>query len=951
MERGMVVSGVLAAVVWMGTAAQPVAQVSRGSLRGEVVDTEGTPVPGVAVTVTSATLVAPAEAKTDAKGDFRIASLAVGTYQVDAALAGKGTAQGAARILDGATTRIRLVIRMSAEPGPAIPPSGGEVITIREKAAEPVTAGTGESLSYEDLIKVPTARDPWAVLSLVPGVQSNVAAVGPGQLAQDRQISLSGQPGANNLTFLDGLVIRDRTAPGTTPVFHDFDVLSEMQVSTGSYGAAAAASGLMVNLVTRSGTNAFGGSVSFFAGTAANDDETVSANLFRQPGGFTEYGGQASGAMIANRLWFSGGVSGAQTGAEAMSGGAAFDDALDLTNVTGKLTGQLRPGSLASLFVHFANRSKQGEGLAPDKAEAATWQREDEVPTVIGAEREVIGNTMLGIKVMHRDLDTTLDPLGSITDPGAVALQNAAGIFERTFFGVETSRTQTLVDVDVAQATVIGGLAHDFLAGFSAERFTDVSRFFWPNGTFTIADIPEQPVHVRPPGTNIAVGMNEVVGYVQDTISHGNLTVALGARLARQTGENLPSSTEANALNPTAVPAASFAGNSLPGFTTIDPRVGVAYALNDQTVLRGGFGSFADPLSTDVVAVQNPFRFTATVDGSEAFRFLDTTRNGLLDPNEPRGQSIFVTLPTSDPAYVQPRSEIAPELELPKTRQFSGSLSRRIGRGNVAGHVTLRRVTGIHDRVDLVTTAAGVVRPVAEADYVPGPVVESTDAGGNPVTLNTFRLDPALRFRNGVLLKNGDSTTSALETTITFDQRLSDEAFVKGWVSFSRTSREVAGFVSDRNNLDGSQDDDGRPVAEAGDAQLTANLFMNRRWSFDVLAFQPIGPLDVSVHLYGREGNPSPAVLRLNPGDGRTRALQVGTFDGFRLDPVVLLDVRIATLLNVAGQRLTVTADLFNLLNARTALQVDRSAASPTFGAPFERLTPFTVRIGARLVF
>ena len=37
---------------------------------------------------------------------------------------------------------------------------------------DPTDTGAGGRVTYEELIKVPTARDPWQVLSLIPGVQT-----------------------------------------------------------------------------------------------------------------------------------------------------------------------------------------------------------------------------------------------------------------------------------------------------------------------------------------------------------------------------------------------------------------------------------------------------------------------------------------------------------------------------------------------------------------------------------------------------------------------------------------------------------------------------------------------------------------------------------------------------------------------------------------------------------
>jgi len=62
-----------------------------GALRGVVTDDQNDPLPGVAITVTSPSLMGSRSAVTDANGEYRIPALPPGEYKVKAELQGFGT--------------------------------------------------------------------------------------------------------------------------------------------------------------------------------------------------------------------------------------------------------------------------------------------------------------------------------------------------------------------------------------------------------------------------------------------------------------------------------------------------------------------------------------------------------------------------------------------------------------------------------------------------------------------------------------------------------------------------------------------------------------------------------------------------------------------------------------------------------------------------------------------
>ena len=85
----------------------------------------------------------------------------------------------------------------------------------------------------------------------------NVGGSQSGQ--QSNYISRGGNTG-NNKWSLDGVDITDMSATGASPIYYDFDMMQEMQVTTGGADASQQTGGVGINFVTRSGTDRFKGS-------------------------------------------------------------------------------------------------------------------------------------------------------------------------------------------------------------------------------------------------------------------------------------------------------------------------------------------------------------------------------------------------------------------------------------------------------------------------------------------------------------------------------------------------------------------------------------------------------------------------------------------------------------------------------------------------------------------
>jgi hypothetical protein len=276
-----------------------------GSIFGKVTDSSGGVLPGVTVTVTGPSLQAPLVAVTSENGTYQFPSVPIGTFTVSFELASFKKALRPNVVI---TTGFNAGVDQKMEIGQMT-----EEVTI--SAVSPVVdtkkTTTGATFTADILEKIPTARDPWQIINMTPGVQ---AGLNVGGSSSGQQVGLNSRgTGANVQWNLEGGSITDLSS-NSSPAYFNFDSFSEIQVTNGGGDVTVQSSGLSINLVTKSGSNVFKGSV---LGTFSNDalqGNNVSKALFDAgSNGFlsgnpitkiTNYSVEYGGPILKNKLWF-----------------------------------------------------------------------------------------------------------------------------------------------------------------------------------------------------------------------------------------------------------------------------------------------------------------------------------------------------------------------------------------------------------------------------------------------------------------------------------------------------------------------------------------------------------------------------------------------------------------------------------------------------------------------
>ncbi len=88
--------------------------------------------------------------------------------------------------------------------------------------------------------------------------------VGGNESGQQSAYVGPGSAGDQAIWSVDGVVITDMAALGSSPSYFDFDAFEEMQVTTGGSDSTIATGGVVLNMVTKRGTNEWRGSGRFY---------------------------------------------------------------------------------------------------------------------------------------------------------------------------------------------------------------------------------------------------------------------------------------------------------------------------------------------------------------------------------------------------------------------------------------------------------------------------------------------------------------------------------------------------------------------------------------------------------------------------------------------------------------------------------------------------------------
>jgi outer membrane receptor protein involved in Fe transport len=286
------------------------AQTFRGGIQGTVSDSSGAAIGGAQITATDSETGLARTAQSDDSGAYALTELPPGNYNLIA------VKQGFSR---RAISNVQVAVSSNTHADITLAP--GEVReTVEVQADIPVVETTSDNMG--GIITGQTAaalpvngRDFTKLLVLVPGAAGDPsgAADSPGSFGL---FSMNGNRGRSNNYLLDGTDMNDgyRNLPainqggvfGTPATILPIDALAEVPVLSNTEAEYGRNSGAVVNLVTRSGTNAFHGSAYEFFRNNALDARNYFNTVGQKQDAFhnNQFGGSLGGPIIKDKTFF-----------------------------------------------------------------------------------------------------------------------------------------------------------------------------------------------------------------------------------------------------------------------------------------------------------------------------------------------------------------------------------------------------------------------------------------------------------------------------------------------------------------------------------------------------------------------------------------------------------------------------------------------------------------------
>ncbi|HEX3557063.1 MAG TPA: carboxypeptidase regulatory-like domain-containing protein [Thermoanaerobaculia bacterium] len=957
------------AVLLLALAVPAAAQLQTGDVYGSTVDEQGQRLPGVTVTLTGPA-GAPQVQQSGSDGRFRFLKLYPGKYSLKADLQGFSPVEvQEVDVRVGANTEVQVTLSAAVK----------DVITVTGESPllDERKTNLGANVGAADLARVPTARDPWSLLSQAPGVVVDRVNVGGNESGQQSNFLGVGSGTRDNTFAVDGVILTDMNAVGGSATYFDFGAFEEVQFTVSSADVTVQTSGVTVNQVTKRGTNEWRGSGRFLRsdGNYQAKPEDPTGNRIDK---VDEYGADVGGPLWKDHLWIWGAYGRSNIGNLVPSADNQSQlDKTELKDTNVKMNFQA--GSQDSGVLHYwtNDKLKFGRGAGPDHAPESTLDQTTPSDIYKVEDTFIVSPSLVFNGLWSRDDGKfTLTPKGGLN---ADIFVDDNGVLRGSNFDFKQDAIIDQYKADGSYFFNTGAASNELKFGGSFRQQENHSGTVWPHGkkvisgaTFGAEEGIDQVIFYR--NRTVKIRGDYEAGWVQDTLTLNRWTVNAGVRYDRQYLKNLPASDPGNPLvpgqdadSPGLLPPLTFNGNNAGGFTwkTFEPRVGLTYALGKDrnTLLRGTFSRYAEqlgqlPLSTRV----NPIGY-----GYAYFYFADANHNHVLDPGEIGSLQFLYTYnidptnPSGAPPNVNARN-LGPTL----TDEVTFGVDQGFGPNFAVGVNFIYR--HIHDvpevRSLVLDEATGQIRVATRDDYVPNGTVTGTLPNGQDATVPVYKLRNGLDFTGGTLYLNGSRTQDYKGVTLSFNRRLVNRWSAQGHFNYNNWTWNVPdSYRRFQDPTDRVTDGLGFPdrndvyFERSGGSGNKGDVLLGSRWSFGLYGLYQVAPdhpwgFNVAASVNGREGYISPPYLKKSGGTGSRQVQLTPDIEEFRNDNIYTLDARIEKSFHIGQTELLLGLDGFNLANKHYVLQRDRNVLDGDLANQVtERLSPRVLRFGATVRF
>lgn len=954
-----------------------------GAIRGKVTDSEGNPLPGVSITLTGSK-TAPRSLVSSAEGNFRFLNLPVANdYQVVFELTGfKTHTRRDLAVSYGRDITMDVQMEQAALE---------ETITVVGQTPVIDTKKTqvGVNITNEMIMRLPTARDPWVLMQMSPGMMIDRENVGGSDSGQQSGYYGHGSSSGDATWNVDGANITDNSALGAAPGYLNVAGFEEILVNYGNNDVRSQTGGVQLNFITKRGGNAFSGMLYVDASKKAWQSQNIPQSLKEYRPSYTGaginkiylYGANFGGPIVKDRLWFYGSYGIQDLGTFGITG---VEDNTFLESGYFRLDGQLAKNTRANLFYEYDNKQKWGRTSwgAAYQAPETVWNQVGPTPIYKAELEQMFGNLFLNAKWAYTHNTFHLIPKkGEVPNGGGYCYYDYQPEFYASgnISDYNTVRPQTNISFNGNLfAENVLGADHEFKFGVDYIK-SNVSSYSLQEGNAIIArwaddDYVEAWV-IRDYYLNF--NFNRYSAYAQDTLSFGRLAMTLGLRydveksvVADVTQEAVPFPSLATYLGTLSIDEFD------PGIRSkiFSPRLSLVYDISGdgKNVLKLNLARYGTQTGYEFASFLNPvpwaeidLRWEDGAYGGIADGIIQEVELGYGDPGNPANWSWWSGFDPDNPGVAESTNKYDPDYKTPLLDELSASFEREVMTDFA---VRLEFFYKKHHRWSI---DRGIL-PDDTLDSRANYFLEDTE----PITGGDYYgryVRPIGSYRTNYLdgTLNADGTLSGATTKrksynrylageIVLKKRLSNNWMLDGSFTLSNWKYMAKGVEGvwpyDLTNYD--YYDGGVVAPQSGGSGISA-VWVNARWMAKLAGLYqfPYG-IAGSFAFQARDGYVTPPfvqVYRTNIGWSNVNANaagEIGKFGGRRLPDFYELSLRLEKTFNVSERlRFTVAADCFNVFNSATALEQLLNLESADFGQTRRILNPRVFRIGVRAEF
>jgi hypothetical protein len=914
------------------------AQVRGGDVYGSVVLADGSKVPGVMVTLKGDKIGSKTTISSD-KGNFRFIAIPPGTYELRFELEGfKTILRKNVEIALGKSVTLNIMMETSTLK---------EEVTVSEKVGVIDTRKTtvGVNVTKEMVESIPTARNPWTVLTAVPGVMVDRVDVGGADSGQQSNFMAGGGDQDDTTWNIDGANVTDPSAIGSAPAYLNINSYSELQVTMGANDITAQTGGIQLNFVTKRAGNKTSGDFHLYVEDEAwemkqDPTEYMLKEDLIVPGiqRLYQYGINLGGALVKDKLWWFGSWAIQDIHKRTES---SEEDATWLVSGYGKVNFQL--GNTSGDF-HLSYDSKMKWGrtfLSPSQQDSGSlWDQDGPGYLFYGGLSHVFGELMLNVKAVYSDGGFSLDPRGSSVGAGGHEEGDEFKIIdgwaraEGSAWNVSTNRNTFNVALD-GNYFLEGAMGGDHEIRFGVDYYSadTTTLSLTPNQriSYIYRDDPSSNYLQIKPDYVLDVNFTRISAYVQDTITFGKLTASVGLRYDKEQGKVNPfqqpnftwyepdSPHHGEVIYGDVVTALDVKSYKAPAsWSLLSPRISLTYDItgDGKNVVKLSAGRYMSQSGNTIAGNYVPYRY------------------GLADWTDANGDEIpqyyelgdlfwddlFVQV---DPVTGMNRVMYDSDYNTPYLDELTLMFEKAIT-DDLALSLTgfYKKKHNLSNDVD----SRGEVANVSKGFWLDGTIegkdnwtqIGDTTVGGTSVS--TYE---QINTPDGVYYYNLDK---AYDRYLGMQFAMTKKLSHKWMANFSFTLQDWKRFRFEEETLNMNNFDffNEAPVAPATTGSGLRDIWINSRWMVKLTGmYQLPGGINVTGFFQAREGNPQPLRRKITLNQGGQYLYQSGKKVGDdRLPTFWMLNLGLEKNLKISD---TVTAtlvlDWYNATNNQIELK------------------------------